>query len=113
MITRARLAWPGTEAHMQLSLSAIASNVIQTRRVAIGSHQTVDSVIDENNFVNDRLISVASCQPASVINQIVAKHERISEFRWFDRSNVAQNPSGIGIPILSDFAMMVGFDGRT
>jgi len=49
--TRARLASPEIEARTRPCLSAIASIVIQTRRVPSGSHLTVDSVMLENSFV--------------------------------------------------------------
>lgn len=54
---RARFANPGTLAQTRPRLSAMASIVIHAKRVESGSHQTVDSVIDANNFVNVTLIS--------------------------------------------------------
>src|ERR1035437_2744623 len=50
--TRASLARPGMEAQTRPRLSAIASIVIQTTRVSLGLHQTVEAVIEENSLVN-------------------------------------------------------------
>ena len=53
---RARFANPGTLAQTRPRLSAIASIVIQARRVESDSHHTVDSMIDANSFVKVTLI---------------------------------------------------------
>lgn len=52
MDTLARCASPGIEPHTRPAWSAIASMVIQVSRVPWGSHQTVDSVMLLNSFVN-------------------------------------------------------------
>jgi len=54
--TLARFANPGMLPNTLPRESAIASIVIQHRRVVSGSHQTVDSVMEANSFVNVTLI---------------------------------------------------------
>jgi hypothetical protein len=47
--------------------SAMASMVIQTMRVLLDSHQTVDAVIDENSLVNVTLIKPPHCRVTALL----------------------------------------------